>query len=600
MKINDYQSYNKDERILHGGDYNPDQWLNYPDILADDIRFMQMSGCNTFSVGIFAWAALEPAEGQYSFGWLDKIMDDIASIGGNVFLATPTGARPAWMSQKYPEVLRVNARREKALHGRRHNHCYTSPVYREKTTAMNRALAERYKDHPALMMWHISNEYSGDCHCDLCQEAFRGWLKDKYQNLDALNHAWWAPFWSHTYTCWSQIDSPSPLGEDGLHGHNLDWKRFVNYQTMNFYEHEIAPLREISPHIPCTTNFMGQMGQPQDAYPFPGLDYAKFAKKVDIVTWDAYPLWHNDFETAAHTAAKQALICDFFRALKNAPFLTMECTPSLVNWQFINRAKRPGAHILSALSLLAHGSDSILYFQWRMSRGSFEKFHGAVVAHDNSAENRVFKEVARLSEILDNIKEIKGATTPARVGLIFDQENKWALDDAAAFNWKDKKYSKTVYAHHHAFWRRNIPVDVIPPCADFSRYDLVIAPMQYMLGADLMGRMKEYVKNGGKLVTTYISGLVDETDLAHLGWPAELEEIFGIRLLETDSLHPNQTTGFTALGRDYAAVDYCAVIEAAGAKILGKYTSDFYADTPAITENRLGSGAAYFIAPRTD
>jgi beta-galactosidase len=193
--------------MLHGGDYNPDQWLDRPDILADDIKLMQLSHTNTFSLGIFAWSALEPEEGVYNFQWLDEVIERIHGIGGKVILATPSGARPAWMSHKYPEVLRVNGERKKQLHGGRHNHCFSSKVYREKTQQVNKLLAERYGSHPALLMWHISNEYGGECHCDTCQEAFRNWLKKKYDNnLKAVNDAWWGPFWSHTYRDWSQIE----------------------------------------------------------------------------------------------------------------------------------------------------------------------------------------------------------------------------------------------------------------------------------------------------------------------------------------------------------------------------------------------------------
>ena len=231
--------YNNEKRLLHGGDYNPDQWLDYPDILKDDLRLMKLANVNTMTVGIFAWSALEPTEGNYNFEWLDKIIDDVYNQGGRVILATPSGARPAWLSEKYPEVLRTNDRREKMLHGGRHNHCFSSPIYREKTQKMNYKLAERYGNHPALIMWHVSNEYSGDCHCELCQENFRDWLKNKYKTIENVNKAWWGPFWSHTYTDWSQIESPSSIGENAVHGLNLDWKRFVTDQTIDFYENEV-------------------------------------------------------------------------------------------------------------------------------------------------------------------------------------------------------------------------------------------------------------------------------------------------------------------------------------------------------------------------
>ncbi|MDR3596135.1 beta-galactosidase, partial [Clostridium sp.] len=222
--------------LLHGGDYNPDQWLKYPEVLKEDVRLLKLANCNCVSINIFGWSAIEPEEGKYTFEWLDKIMEDMAANNIHVILATPSGARPAWMSEKYPEVLRVNGDRSKNLHGQRHNHCFTSPVYRNKTYEINEILAKRYKDHPALIMWHISNEYGGECHCELCQEAFRTWLKKKYDNdLEKLNEAWWTGFWSHKFTSWSQIESPSEKGEIYVHGHNLDWKRFVTDQTIDFY-----------------------------------------------------------------------------------------------------------------------------------------------------------------------------------------------------------------------------------------------------------------------------------------------------------------------------------------------------------------------------
>ena len=356
--------------ILHGGDYNPDQWREHPEIVDEDMRMMKLAGCNVMSIGIFAWTMLEPEEGRYDFSFMDFVMDKLAENGIKAILATPSGARPAWMAQKYPEVMRMNNKRERLLYGMRHNHCYTSTVYRQKTAEINRCLAERYKEHPALLMWHISNEYGGECHCPLCRAAFREWLKEKYHNdLNELNYQWWTNFWSHTYTSWEQIEPPSPIGEYQLNGLMLDWKRFVTYQTGKFMENEISPLREITPNIPVTTNFM-------DFYD--GLDYFKLRDLVDVVSWDSYPRWHRS-EGCVEIARRTAAIHDMYRSMKDKPFMLMESTPSLTNWQEINKLKRPGMHILSSFQAVAHGSDTVQYFQWRKSRGGSEKFHGAVV-----------------------------------------------------------------------------------------------------------------------------------------------------------------------------------------------------------------------------
>lgn len=590
--------YNNENRLLHGGDYNPDQWLDYPEILRDDMRLMKLANVNTMTVGIFAWSALEPTEGNYNFEWLDKIIDDVYNQGGRVILATPSGARPAWMSEKYPEVLRTNDRREKMLHGGRHNHCFSSPIYREKTQKMNYKLAERYGNHPALIMWHVSNEYSGDCHCELCQENFRNWLKDKYKTIENVNKAWWGPFWSHTYTDWSQIESPSSIGENAVHGLNLDWKRFVTDQTIDFYENEAKPLRELTPNVSITTNFMADT---DDLIPFQSLNYDKFSKHVDILSWDCYPAWHNDWETTKDLAIKVGFINDLYRSLKQQPFLIMECTPSGVNWHNVNKAKRPGMHTLASMQLLAHGSDSVLYFQWRKSRGSSEKFHGAVVDHDNSEENRVFKEVSQLGEILDKIKEIKGSMKQSKVAIIYDWENDWALKDAQGFGKDSRRYTQTLQLHYKYFWDKNISVDVVTPQQDLSKYSLVVAPMMYMMTEETMDRFRDYVKNGGVLVGSYLSGLVNETDLTYLGgWPKTLQEIYGIDAKEIDTLYPKDRNSIKFGNESFEVVDYCTIIEAKEAEVLAKYEKDFYKNTPAITKNNLGTGKAYFIGARTD
>ncbi|MCM3601774.1 beta-galactosidase [Robertmurraya korlensis] len=585
--------------MLHGGDYNPDQWLDHPEILADDIKLMKLSHTNTFSVGIFAWSALERKEGQYQFEWLDDIFDNIHSIGGRVILATPSGARPAWMSEKYPEVLRVNSSRVKQLHGGRHNHCFTSPVYREKTQEMNRRLAERYGNHPALLMWHISNEYGGECHCDQCQTAFRDWIKNKYHHdLKSLNDAWWGPFWSHTYSDWSQVESPSPIGESMVHGLNLDWRRFVTDQTISFYENEIVPLRELTPEIPITTNFMADTF---DLIPFQALDYSKFAKHVDVISWDAYPAWHNDWESTANLAMKVGFINDLYRSLKQQPFLLMESTPSLVNWHSVNKAKRPGMHLLSSMQMVAHGSDSVMYFQWRKSRGSSEKFHGAVVDHDNSTNNRVFQEVAQVGKTLEHLSEIVGTNRPADVAILYDWESNWALNDAQGFGLESKRYPQTLQQQYKAFWEKDIPVDVITKEQDFSTYKLLIVPMLYLMSEETISRLKSYVAAGGTLVMTYISGLVNEHDLTYLGgWHKDLQDIFGLKPVETDTYYPKDRNQVEYKGRTYELKDYATILELNTATVEGVYTDDFYANTPAITSHNYEKGNAYYIGGRLE
>ncbi|GGG22761.1 beta-galactosidase [Paenibacillus abyssi] len=582
--------------FMHGADYNPDQWLHDPKVFEEDIRLMKLAHCNVMAVGIFSWATLEPAEGEFNFEWLDHVLDTFAGNGLYAWLATPSGARPAWMSQKYPEVLRVQANRTRNLHGFRHNHCFTSPVYREKVAIMNSKLAERYASHPAVVGWHISNEFGGDCHCDYCQDAFRAWVKRKYGTLEALNRAWWTTFWSHTYTDWSQVESPAPHGETQVHGQNLDWKRFVTDQTIDFYKHEIAPLKAANADLPCTTNMMDL---------FYDLDYRKFAEVLDVISWDAYPTWH-EAASEGNIASWFAFNHDLFRTLKQKPFMLMESTPSLTNWQPVSKLKRPGMHRLSSLQAVAHGSDTVQYFQWRKSRGSSEKFHGAVVDHVGHEHTRVFKDVSSLGETLAGLTEVIGTTVPAEAAILFDWDNRWAVNDAQGPRNGGIHYEKTVVQHYRALWEQGVPTDIIGSEDDLSKYKLLLVPMAYLLREEAGARIEQFVRDGGTVAVTYWSGVVNENDLCYLnGFPGPLRSTLGIWAEEIEGLHDHDRNGIVlqagnALGLDgsYQVHELCELIHAEGADVLAVYEDDFYAGRPALTVHAFGKGKAYYLAAR--
>ena len=579
--------------IIHGGDYNPDQWINTPEIWDEDMRLMKLAHVNSATVGIFSWSMLEPEEGVYNFEWLDKILDKLHENGIDVILATPSGARPAWLAQKYPEVLRVEETGKRNEYGVRHNHCLTSPVYREKVRNINRKLAERYKDHPAVKMWHISNEYCGECHCDLCQEAFRDWLKEYYHNsLDELNFKWWNGFWSHQVTDWSQINSPKFRGENHVSAMKLCWNRFVSDSHISFYENEIAPLREITPNIPITTNFMKM---------YNGIDYQKMAKKLDLVSWDNYPAW--DQNKNGREALEAAFVHDAFRSMKNGqPFFMMESTPSQVNWHDVNKLPKPGMQELSSIQSVAHGADSVQYFQWRKSRGGHEKYHGAVVDHCGHENTRVFRDISRLGKNLEKLSDVVGGYSDSKVAIIYDWENSWATKHFHGFNNINRSYFEESIKWYAPFMKKGVSVDIIAMDDDFSKYDLVIAPFLYMLKDGTDKRIEEYVENGGNFVATYLLGLVDKDDLCFLGgFPANnLKKVFGIWHEDTDGLPEGMKNSVAYNGKNYDVVHICDIIHANEAETLGKYEKDFYADGPAVTVNSYGKGKAYYVAFRND
>lgn len=591
----------KVKRILHGADYNPDQWLKYPEIIDNDFRLLNLANMNSASIAIFGWAALEPEEGSFEFEWLDRIMDRLAENNMYAVLATPSAARPAWLSQKYPEVLSVKENRVRNLHGRRHNHCPSSPVYREKTRIIDEKLAQRYKDHPALILWHVSNELNGDseCHCEYCRDNFRSWLKKRYDNdLDKLNEAYWSAFWSHTFTDWSQIEPPAAHGEQEMHGLLVDWKRFFTDNMIDFMNNEISVLKDISPEVPVTTNFMGF---------YEPLNYWKFAEHVDVISWDNYPMWHwdkEDWEVAASGGAYH----DLNRSLKpGKPFLLMESTPSNVNWHVTNKLKRPGVHKLESLMAIAHGSDSVMYFQLRKSRGSAEKFHGAVIDHVGNENTRVFNEVKELGEILGKLDDVVGTQIEANAAIIFDWENWWAINDMQGLSTR-RKYLDTIVRHNMALSKQGIACDFVCEDSDFSKYDVLIAPMMYMVREGVGERIERFVENGGTFVSTYSSGMVNESDLCYLGgFPGPLRKTLGIWAEEIDSLYEEDRNAvilkqgsMPGLSGEYEAFDFCELIHAEGAEVLAEYKTDFYKGRPALTVNSFGKGKAYHIASRNE
>jgi len=585
--------------LLHGADYNPEQWVNYPGMVEKDVELMKQASCNIMSVGIFSWSKLEPEEGKYQFAWLDDVLNKLYERGIHVFLATPSGARPAWLSQKYPEVLRVGRNRVPALHGGRHNHCLSSPVYRRKVNEINLALAQRYAHHPAVIGWHISNEYSGECHCSRCQSDFRVWLQQRYQTLQQLNEAWWSDFWSHTYSDWSQIESPAPQGEVSIHGLNLDWRRFCSTQATDFCAQEIAPLKAANPDLPATTNFMEY---------FYDYDYWQMSKVIDFISWDSYPMWHNRQDETG-LACYTAMFHDLMRSLKQGkPFVLMESTPSVTNWQPISKLKKPGMHILSSLQAVAHGADSVQYFQWRKSRGSVEKFHGAVIDHSGRLDTRVGKEVSELGRLLAAMAPVAGSRVEARVAIIFDWESRWAMDDAQGPRNAGLHYEQTVVDHYRPFWEQGIAVDIINADCDLSGYKLVIAPMLYMVREGFAARAEAFVRQGGQFVASYWSGIVNESDLCHLGgFPGPLRPLLGIWAEEIDSLTDDETNSIRGvpgnelgLQGSYQARHLCELINLEGATAQAVYGGDFYAGRPALTVNRFGDGRAWYVASRND
>lgn len=580
----------KIKKIPYGGDYNPEQWSE--EVWEEDMRMFHLAGIDIVTLNVFSWASLQSDETTYHFDKLDKIMNLVAENGLKVCLATSTGAHPAWMAKKYPDILRTEFNGMKRKFGGRHNSCPNSPTYQNYSVRLAGKLAERYKNYDNIVAWHISNEFGGECYCENCEKAFRVWLKEKYKTIDELNRVWNTAFWGHTFYQWDEIVLPNLLSEHFevdrtmFQGISLDYRRFNSDSMLKCYQVEYEVIKKITPEISITTNLMG-------FYKY--LDYQKWAKYMDFVSWDNYPA--ND-----DTSAQIAMNHEIMRGIKGGqPFVLMEQTPSVSNWLSYNTLKRPNVMRLWSYQAVAHGADAVMFFQMRRSIGACEKYHGAVIDHVGHEHTRVFSEITALGQELEQLGDrTLGSRIVAKVALVFDWDNWWAVEYSAGPSC-ELKYLDEVLNYYTALQEQNIMVDLIGVEDDLSQYDIVIAPVLYMTKGNYDERIRAFVKDGGTFVTTFFSGIVNENDLVITGgYPGNLRDILGIWVEEIDALPNGTENSFEYQRKTYPAKLLCDIMHLEGAKALSSYQEDFYQNTPVITEHSFGKGKAYYVGTRSN
>jgi beta-galactosidase len=573
--------------ISYGGDYNPEQWSE--DIWLEDARLMKKAGVNLVSVGIFGWGVLERNEGEFDFGWLDKIMDILHDHGVGVNLATATASTPAWLTKKYPESVAIDKNGVPYSFGSRQHYSPNSPDYIRLIQVLVRKLAERYKNHPALKMWHINNEYAchlSECYSEHTTVAFRKWLKERYETIEELNARWGTNFWSQRYNDFEEITLLANPPTFANPGQELDYKRFMDDAFLNLYKIEKKILREITPDVPVFTNFM---------YHFKPLNYFKWAEELDVVTWDSYP------DPRKGIPVSHAMSHDLMRSLKQGqPFLLMEQVTSQVNWMDINVIKPPGVMRLLSYSTIARGGDGILFFQWRQSMAGAEKFHGAMVPHSSDEDSRIFKEVQQLGQELKKLDSIVGARTEARVAIIFDWENWWAVELGCKPHNK-LKYTERVETYYKEFYQKNIAVDFVRAGDDLTKYEVVVAPMLYMIKQGEAENLEAFVQNGGTVIVSFFSGIADENDRIYLGgYPAPLRKLLGICVEEFDPYPENAENILLYNGQQAKCTMWSDIIRLEGAEALAVFGENWYKGRPAVTQHSFGMGQALYIGTESE
>ncbi|WP_214323186.1 beta-galactosidase [Nonomuraea sediminis] len=555
--------------LLFGGDYNPEQWPE--EVWAEDVRLMAEAGVNMATVAVFSWSRLEPRPGVYDWGWLDRVLDLLHEHGIAADLATATATPPPWLVREHPEVMPVDAAGTRLEFGSRQGYCPSSPVFKEHAVRLARAVAERYKDHPALAMWHISNEYADhtlECFCPESARHFRTWLGKRYGSIEALNQAWGTSCWGQHYTSLDQVEpprkAPGPVNPSQL----VDWRRFCSDALLELFGAEKSVLREITPDIPVTTNFMSILH---------GLDYWKWAAEEDLVSDDAYP---DPADPESHVAV--ALSYDLMRSLKRKPWLLLESAPSAVSWREVNVPKPPGMMRLHSLQALAHGSDGVMFFQWRQAAYGPEKFHSAMLPHGGTA-TRGWQDTLRLGRDLRDLAEIAGTTTKADVALILDWDSWWGLEAPESMPSNRLRLKELLLSWYAPLHARGVNVDLARPDEDLSGYRVVIAPNLYMCTAESLRTVT------GQLVVGPFSGVVDPNDHVHPGGaPGPLADLLGIAVDEFWPL-PDGATQETTAG---TARTWAEWIRVQDAEVVATYQGGELDGLPAVTRK----GNAYYVS----
>ncbi|MCX5409254.1 beta-galactosidase [Streptomyces sp. NBC_00335] len=578
-------------RLAFGGDYNPEQWPE--SVWQEDVRLMREAGVTLVSVGIFSWALLEPAPGRYDFGWLDRLLDLLHEHGIRVDLATPTVAPPAWFYRAHPEALPVSREGVRYSFGSRGAICHSSPAYREAAARITTELARRYGDHPALALWHVHNEYGvpvSACYCRGCAAHFRHWLRTAHGSLDAVNEAWGTAFWGQRYTAYEQIDPPRATPTVGNPAQQLDYRRFTDATLRENFVAERDILHRLAPGIPVTTNFMTALSQCDS------IDYWAWGREVDLVTNDHYLITDG-----RRTHVNLAMAADLTRSVAGgAPWLLLEHSTSGVNWQPRNPAKRPGEMARNSLAHVARGSEGAMFFQWRQSRRGAEKFHSAMLPHGGT-DTRIWREVVRLGTDLGKLAEVRDTRTVADVAVLWDWHSWWAQ----SLEWRPSgahEASERADAFYESLYDRHLTVDFAHPEADLSAYPLVVVPALY-LATEAAGRnLRAYVENGGTLVVSYFSGIVDEHDAVHPGpYPGALRDVLGLTVEEWSPLLDGEAVRIDGPGGASLSADvWTEFVVPRGAETVWTYADGPACGGPAVTRHRLGRGTAWYVSTRLD
>jgi beta-galactosidase len=571
--------------LLMGADWYPEQW---PEARWEtDLRMMEAAHLNVARIAEFAWSRMEPSEGNFDFDWLERVIRLAEKHRVTIVLGTPTAAPPAWLTQKYPDTLRVEADGRRATHGNRAHGSVTSQRYREFCRRIAEEMAKRFGDDPDVAGWQIDNEYGYALmsYDDDTRQQFQEWLKEKYKSIDALNEHWTTAYWSESYDDWSEI--PIPVGEHNP-GLMLDWKRFVTYAWAGYQQNQVDAIRahaDVRQFI--TGNFMG--------YGFDGFDHYVVAKPLTFVAWDDY------VGSGQLDPDKNGISHDAMRGLKQKNFWVIETQPGSVNWSPLNNSLDKGAVRAMAWHDVGHGADEVSYWQWRSALNGQEEMHGTLVGPDGDAEPLLAEVAQAAQEFMKTESAFRGTQVVSQVAILNDYESRWAID------WQKhtEKYDQftLLKSYYQALRKLSQSIDIVSPDAPLEAYKLVVAPDLNIISKERANRLASYVRNGGHLVLGPRSGLKDEyNSQLTIRQPGYLAEELGGRVEQFYVLENDvPVRGEWGAGKASIWAEYMKVVSP-DAEVLVRYghSNGWLDGQPAVVTHRAGKGRITYIGTLLD
>jgi len=572
--------------ILMGVAWYPEQWPEPR--WEDDLRLMEAADVKVVRIAEFAWSRMEPSEGKYDLDWLERAVNLAAKHHIVSVLGTPTATPPAWLTQKYPDTLRVEPNGQRVTHGNRAHASVSSPRYREFCRRIAEQMARRFGHNPNVVGWQIDNEYGYALmsYDDITRQRFQDWLKAKYKTLDSLNTHWTTAYWSQTYDNWSEI--PIPVG-----GHNpglmLEWKRFVGHEWTDYQQNEIDVIRKNAESRQFITgNFMGF---------FDGFDHYEITAPLTFASWD-------DYVGSGHVdPAFNGLSHDLTRGFKRENFWVMETQPGAVNWHSVNNFLNRGEARAMAWQAIGHGADDVNYWQWRSALNGQEQYHGVLVGADGTPVP-FYDEVSTTAQEFAKVESSFRGTVPVSdVALLYSYDSHWAIQ----FQKHNQNYDDigVLKNYYRALRQLSQSVDVISAYAPLSGYKLVVAPNLNVLPKDLADHLLEYARNGGNLVLGPRSGMKDEYNaLLPQRQPGYFADPLGARVEQFYALEKDVPVPVSGAWGSGTASIWAEQLKttAPDAEVLLKYgkSNGWLDDQPAAVTRAFGKGRITYIGAVLD